>query len=263
MVVRFLLKILWPSLVLCLALSSVSKAEPLHLYTVLFPPFSTVNQDGDLTGYGVEVVQAIQQRLQSSAQSSDYQGEIMTVPAARARLLLDKQPNTMVFSMYASDGHKRKVGPIAITRVQVFGRAVKETRAPQASTFALAVEAQTYPETLLENRGAMGFVEVSARGGGPITQSLIRMLMNERIDGFAATAANVRYEMSRLKVESERFHVLHELGDGELFLAFHKDVSPAIVSQWQDAFDSMLADRTLADIYRKYAASQFRIPLQD
>ena len=84
---------------LCLSLSSESQA--LRIITVVEPPASYLDSHGHLTGFSVEVVQAIQRILNDKTQ-------IEVMPEARAIHIARTEPNVLVFSFSRTESREKE-----------------------------------------------------------------------------------------------------------------------------------------------------------
>ena len=247
----------------------MSFAEPVQFYTVIFPPFSSLDQEGRLGGFGVELVTLLQEEM---GQNESYD-EIIIVPYARAQRVLAQERNAAVFSLYNRQDTQDSwpnIGTVAQVAIGIFhirpssnthGVFMERSQINAALTESIGVESRGFHGDLIANRGGFGnFVRLNSPSGSEMTRSMIRMVLTNRLTAFVGSAPNVQYELDALGISRDRLVVVQQLGVGELVIRLSHQASKEQVAKWSDAFTRMQQRGVLKDIYRKYASYEFALP---
>lgn len=228
---------------------NIAHSETLSIYTEDWPPISYQN-NSKMEGMGVEIVQALQAKLGTTE-------AIIMVPWARGYKSLLEEPNIMLFSVGRSAEREKLMiflGPIAISSTSLYTRKGNAAR-------LLAMGDKLYELSVGAYRGSIfadtakkkGFANIDLAATPKITAN---MLFAKRFDlwveGSLAVPSIVK-EIGHEPDEIERVMVLDNL---ELYLAFSKTSSPAIVKAWEAALKAIKKDGSFQKIHQKWLANE-------
>ena len=217
-----------------------ASAQKLRIYCEDDRPLQFKTPDGSLTGLTVEVVQEIQKRLGNT-------DPIQMLPWARGLKYLNKEPNTVLFSMARTAERNdlyQWVGPISET---VMGLYAKTDSSIQIKTLDDAKKVQAigvYRDDLRDQYlTKAGFTNLDRTTEG--VQSYKKLMLG-RVDLFASSANEVA-DNQYVNVK-----LVFTLLKAQLFIAVNRETDSAIVARWNDALEAMKQDGTFKAIFHKY-----------
>lgn len=219
--------------------------ESLTIYTEEWAPISFTH-NGKASGLAVEVVQAIQQRINN-------QSQIRVITWARGWKMITEQPNTMLFTMTRTSERERLfslVGPVAVGTTNCY--ALKDSvlkinsieDAKQAKSIGV-YRASVEEQLLLEH----GFNNI-APASTPLMSA--KQLLKQRIDLWCnanLTAPSILAEAGASIADVKSLYTIRE---NHLYIAFSQCTPSAEIDQWKDALISLKADGSFARIYRRW-----------
>lgn len=232
------------ALLLLLSATQAGAQDGLHVYAMDSRPLSF--QDGDHAGgMVVELARAIQARLGAT-------GEIVVIPWARARKLVDKEANVLVLSMIRTDERAktlRFIGPVA-----------------QASLSAYAVRGRAAELRAASNRKALRagarrgsvYLEIAERLGYQLTdqtnssEAAARMLMAGRFDLWFDHDEFVPAAMQQAGYKVDDVEPVFSLGTQQIYMAFSPGTPAATVQAWDGALRELKRNGQYQKIYSKW-----------
>ena len=237
---------LWAALVFLMVCQPALAAE-LTILTENLPPLNYL-KDGVLVGPSVEIVKEIQRRVGSYAQIKVY-------PWARAYQLALEEENVVLFGTTHTQARENKfkwVGPLATKRdilVAKKGSRLKINTLEDAKKVkAIGTLRDDTRERLLKSYGFLNLEPVSDE------QKNAKKLSLGRIDLWAYKIPGLRTVCDLADVDPNEMEEVYHLRKIDVSIAFSKKTSDAIVKQWRDAFNAMLADGTIMRIRKRWNA---------
>ena len=222
--------------------AAIAGAENLRVITDDSPPVSGL-ADGNLVGWGVDVVREIQRRVGSTA-------KIEIMPWARALKLAQQADAVAVFATMRTEERARFfqwVGPLQTLNLAFYVRADSETRIDSLED-AMKLGSIGVPRQFAvdEELTALGFGNLD-RVANP--NQMVRKLMTGRNDAIASDDGFVSRRVFAAKdVPVEALRPAFRFGVRETYIAFSLSTPPELVTAWQKALDAMKADGTFAKL---------------
>jgi polar amino acid transport system substrate-binding protein len=236
---------------LCILLGVLGSLHPVHADDITFgthfiKPF-TWEEDGELKGFAVDVVKAMMNIM-------DIPEQFTMLPFARGLKDVQTQPNRAFFIVPRRPEREdtvKWVGPLVTNGVYFYkkkGSSVHiESLEDLRSLKRIGVGRGNADETFLQSKGFTNLYSTTNQ-----KQSL-QMLVRGRID-VTPMGELVMPEMAKDAGidmnEIERTDL--KLYDSVVYLVFSKNVSDDIVSQWQQALDTLKDSGVYQEMYQKY-----------
>ena len=228
---------------------SVLNATQIKLMTEIFSPYQFKDEiDGHLIGISTEIVQSIQKIIGDKSKIKVY-------PWVRGNKLLDKKPNTALFSMMRTKSREDKykwVGPLDKLQIVFFKRKGSPIRlnsiddARKVKKIGVTKKVANY-----EILHSLGFKNLDVVGGSD--DKNIKKLLKGRIDLWPYVKAAGLYNAKKIGQAGMIVPIPNVvLASGDLYIAFNKNTDDKIIKQWQDAFDKLQKDGTIAKIKERY-----------
>jgi polar amino acid transport system substrate-binding protein len=219
--------------------------ETLTIYTEEWAPISfTLN--GKPSGLAVEVVQAIQQRINN-------QSQIHVITWARGWKIITEQPNTMLFTMTRTSERERMfslVGPVAVGTTNCYALKDSELKinsiedAKQAKSIGV-YRASVEEQLLLEH----GFNNI-APASTPLMSA--KQLLKKRIDLWCNANLTAPTILTAAGASINDVKSLFTFRENQLYIAFSQGTPSAEIDKWKDALISLKADGSFTRIYRRW-----------
>lgn len=215
------------------------QSNNIKIYTEHYPPHN-MKVAGKLTGYSVEVLEAIFKQMKSTQSIKD----VKLTNWSRAYSIALKVPNSMVFSTTRTKEREKLfkwVGPISTTKVGVIAPKSKKIVIKNVSDFnkyKIGAVLKDVAEQLLIKANVSKNNIQHLNGENAINLSFTKMEKG-RIDMFAY---NIDAAFDGAKMEgfdTDKYEVIYELTVGELCYAFNKKTDDKIIKKWQNALDSI------------------------
>lgn len=220
------------------------------LYTIMtedFFPFGYYDNQGELVGVAVEIVEQIMPAL-------GIEQEIRVLPWARAVRDLDSHADHVLFAMARTPAREDKyqwVGPILTDRVVLFKRRSDETEytsIAQAKAASSITVTRDYPEhQFLTSQGFDNLKVVTS------PDMMISFLMAQRtplIVGGGAVVADMAKHAGFNPYHIEMTNI--ELFSVDLYIAMSKGTPEREVKRWQQALDDFKAKPDYRSLLVKY-----------
>ena len=246
------MKLLKALLVVGLCLFSVSAwaltADDIAYLTEEYPPYNMTGTDGTPTGFAVDLLVNIFEKLGASVTAKDIQ----VVPWARGYNEAQNKPGTCLFSTTRTEERENLfawVGPI------------------YTSTFdAMALKKRDFqvnsPEDLMDLRAGVIRDDVGdslAQSFGiknidraPNNEPNIKKLNAGRIDIWIYGERAAKIQLTEAGVNPDDYESVWVLNESSLYYAFHKDTDPALLEAMQKVLDEMKEDGSYQELVGKY-----------
>lgn len=221
-------------------------AQPLTIYTEIAPPNQFQDADGHLTGFYVELVQALQKRIGSHE-------PIQVVPWIRGYKEVQTTPNVLLFSMVRSkerDPLFQWVGPAAESSFYFY---VKSDSAIVIHSLADAKKLErigVYREDIRDQfLTRSGFTNLDRSIDMDI---MVKKLMAGRIDALVGSPEGIDQIVQSAGFQPQDIKGIFSFMKVQTYLAFSKATPVRTVRAWQQALDAMKQDGSFQVLFRKY-----------
>lgn len=237
MALRVLLSLL---LLFCLPL----RAAELLLYTEEGPPLN-FTRDGHLTGYAVELVQALQKR-------TGDQVRIELVPWSRGYALARDKANVGLFSMARiaeREGLFQWVGPFMLSHNRFYtrkGSSLRIESLDQAKGLRIALPRQWYTLQYLNAQGFRDIFTVSS------ALDMASLFSKGRTDVLIVSDISLPMLLAEVGMSPEDVEGQFSFLQHQSYLGFSLTTDPELVVRWQAALDDMKRDGSFGRIYQRW-----------
>lgn len=230
----------------CFAASSF--ASELEILAVEEPPSSYVNSNGQLAGFSVEVVQAIQERVGDKT-------PIRIVPEARALLKGLEKPNVLLFAFSRTPLREDKFHWISLLLRKpwvLYGktaRGLSMNNLDQAKAMSgIGVVIGDVREQYLSD---MAFTNLSRTMSH---QQNLRMLLLDRVDLVFYEPLGMAYLCKQLDIPLSSIKPVFTPERSDVYLMMSKNnTSMKKVTQWREAAKAIKEDGTFLAIAQKWS----------
>ena len=221
-------------------------AESLTIYTEISPPEQYLGPDGALTGYTVELVREIQKRVGNT-------DPIEVVPWIRGYKEALSKPDIVLFSMARTAERMQLfewLGPVRETSYRFYVKADSRVVLKNMDDARRLNLIGVYKEDVRDQYlSRLGFTNLD-RSIDEAT--MFKKLMDGRIDalvcnqeGLARTAHSAGFKPEDLRVAMPLFKV-------QIYIAFSKGTSQALLKRWSTALEAIKRAGILEQLFRKY-----------
>jgi polar amino acid transport system substrate-binding protein len=221
-------------------------AANITLLTEDTPPVNYLDENQKVAGLSVELVQEMARRVGDP-------GKIEVVPWARGYVDAREISNTALFSTAWSperDPTFKWVGPLLTKEVVLYKKKGNNISINTLNDAKNVEHIGTYKddskEQLLKKKGFLNLDSTVDDIANP------RKLMAGRIDLWVSTSIQAGPTCRLAGVDPDDIEPTVTLKKQLMYLAFSKSTADSVVVKWQQAFDAMQKDGTLAKIHRKY-----------
>lgn len=229
--------------ILCVSCSK--KNVELTILTENYPPLS-YEENGVVTGYGAEVVAAIQKELKTNATPV-----IMSWDEAYNRAL--NEENVVLFTMEKTPERELQfnfIGPLGANTAYFYALASNpiELANLEAAAKVKAVTTTTkwFTEQFLKERGFNNLVSKA----DPIDN--LKMVMNKEADLGVFTDVTFPQLCKEAGVAPDSLKPVLQLMQSEYYIAISKATDPKIVQAWEKAFATLQQNGTLENLKGKW-----------
>jgi ABC-type amino acid transport substrate-binding protein len=218
----------------------------LQVYTEQYPPLTFLNNFGEITGFGTDIVREIMKRngtfydIKLSLWSNGYEMAL-------------NNPNFCLFTMDRTNLRTELfnwVGPIGTNTTYFY------TRAGSGITISSIEDAKKLELVGTVNSWfsdqylrSLGFSNLVSDGSPSV---MTGKLINGEIDAFVCTGVTFPDILKSAGYTYNMVNPAFALMSSDYYIAFSKNTSQTIVKQWQDALEAMKKDGTYQAIYSKW-----------
>ncbi len=237
----------WLLLLVCTSLPLQSSyAADLLLYTEEWPPLN-FTENGQVTGYSVELVQAL-------AKITGDQVQIKSVPWTRGYALAQQEANVGLFSVgrvAAREPLFQWVGPLISAHDRFYtlkGSSLKVNNLDDARPLRLVLPRLWYSLQYLESQGFEQIYTVTS------PQIMMTMFRNGRSDVLAASDVTLANVLAQGDLTPDDVVAQYSFMEHGSYLVFSPATDPALVARWQAALESFKAAGGLTPLYRRWVS---------
>ncbi len=226
--------------------SQISHANELRILTVNEPPANYLDKDGEMQGYVLDIVHALQKEL-------GIKTNIEVIPEARALNIANSTANTLLFSFsktpYRQD-HFHWIGQVLSKKWQVY--ALKESKISITNDEQLrkinilGVVRGDVREEWLVNHKFTNLHSVTHH-----EQNVKRLLMG-RVPAIVYENAGLIHLCKKLNVEPSLVEAIYTLKIAPVYIMMSAKTAPHIVEKWQTAFQQLLMNGEIEAISKTW-----------
>ena len=239
------MKVCMQLLILMLLSPGLLHAAPLRILTEDLPPLNYV-KDGVLVGPSVEIVKEIQRRIRSTE-------KIQVYPWARAYQIALEEKNVVLFGVSHTPPRENKfkwVGPLATKRDILVAKKGSElvvnSLADAKKVRRIGVLRDDTKEEFLERHGFTNLEPVSDE------RKNAQKLVMGRIDLWVFKKPGLKTVCDLAGIDDDAVEEVLHLRETNVDIAFSLKTADAVVEQWREVFNAMVADGTVAAIRKKW-----------
>lgn len=218
----------------------------LQIYTEHYPPLTFMDSYGDITGFGSDIVFEIMKRNKEFFDITLSQWNIGYEMALT-------NPNFCLFTMDRTeirDTLFQWVGPLGTNTTYFFTKAgsgiVINSIDDAKNLSAVGTVSSWYSDQYLQQLGFTNLIS----DGDPLV--VTEMLMNGNVDAFVCSEITFPDLLEGLGYQYSQVVPEFALMASDYYIAFSKNTSSSIVSQWQEKLDEIKLDGTYDAIYHKW-----------
>ena len=221
-------------------------AGSLTIYTEISPPDQYLGSGGELTGYMVEVVQAIQKRVGNA-------DPIEIVPWVRGYKEAQSRPGVVLFSVARTAERAQLFEWLGPVNEKVYCFYVQATSRIQLKTMDDARELKligVYKEDVRDQYlSKLGFTNLD-RSLDEIT--MFKKLMAGRIEALTCSQEGLSQLAASAGFKPEDFRAAMPFLKVQIYIAFSKGTAKVILKNWSAALEALKKDGILEQLYKKY-----------
>lgn len=222
----------------------------LQIYTENYPPLTYMNNFGEITGFGTDIVREIMQR------NNIYEPIKLTTWSNAYNMALHN-PNFCLFTMDRTeirDTLFQWVGPIGTNDTHFYVKADSDISIHSIED-AMALDAigtvsSWFSDQYLRD---LGFTNLVSNGDPGM---IVEWLMSGEVDAFVCSAITIS---DILQANDYAFEDVREepfiLISSDFYISFSKNTPVSTVDLWQETFEAMQADGTYDAIYERWLAN--------
>lgn len=241
----------WAALGLGQAQSQAAQEPPLRILTEEYPPYNYTDQ-GRITGLATQVVQA-------SLQAAGLQGQIQSLPWARAYQMAQETPNVLIYSIGRSAEREKIfqwVGVVAPTQYYLFAHPARVPAIQtleDAKTLQLASVNEDLAEQFLLSHG---FVKGKNLQSSNKHDTNYEKLKQGRVDLWLMNELTA-YHMARQAGDQPaqtlaKLLPVPELGSGGYYMAFGNATPGALVERLRKGLESIKRQGIYEQLLQKW-----------
>jgi len=217
-----------------------------QIYTENYPPLTFRDEYGNITGFGTEVVREIMKR------NNFYANITLTLWSVGYDLALNN-PNFCLFTRDRTeirDTLFQWVGPLGTNTTWFYTRngsgVVINTLEDAKSLTSVGTVSSWFSDQYLRS---LGFTNLVA-GNDPV--EMTKKLMNGEIQAFVCSSVTFPDILIEAGYTITQVTPSYALMSSDYYIAFSKNTSASIVSDWQQTLDALKQDGTYGAIYGKW-----------
>ena len=227
-------------------LGPVLSAQHLTIYTEIDAPSQFLGTNGELTGLAVEIAKEIQRRVGNS-------DPILLVPWARGYLELQTLPNVVLFATARTadrDASFKWVGPFDERDYGLYVRADSTIALRDLEDARKLKAIGVYKEDARD-------LYLTRKGFKNLDRTIdnvanVKKLMSGRIDAFAYASMGISDLAKSAGYKAGDMKEALPLLKVQLYFAFSRATSNAVVNRWSKAFNVMKKDKTFERLFHDY-----------
>ncbi len=221
----------------------------MQVYTESYPPLTFMNDFGEITGFGTDIVREIMQR------NNLFEDIRLTTWSNAYQMALDN-PNFCIFTLDRTDQRDplfQWVGPIGTNETFFYTRADSDISINSIEDAmnldAVGTVNSWYSDQYLQE---LGFTNLVSDGNPGV---VVEWLMNGDVDAFVCSGLTISDILSANDYSYAEVDAAFLLMSSDFYIAFSNNTPASTVGTWQETLDAMHADGTYDVIYQKWLAN--------
>ena len=218
----------------------------MQIYTEQYSPLSFRNNNGEITGFGADIVREIMKR-------NNIYSDIKLSSWSNGYSLALINPNFCLFTMDKTDQRTNLfqwVGPIGTNTTWIYTKkssGITITTLAQAKALSsIGTVNSWFSDQYLRGQGFTNLVS----NNDP--EIMVRKLMNGEVQAFVCSGVTFPSILKGLGYNIADINQSFSLMSSDYYIAFSKNTSALMVNKWQTALDARTSDLTYNAIYQKW-----------
>ena len=236
-----------------------TRSAELKILAVDEPPAAYSNMQGEADGYVIDIIRAMQKRLNNHA-------KVLFIPEARALNIMAEEPDTLLLSISRTPSREANFHWIA---------KVMEKRWEVYTQVGSNIEIGSLQD--LKRLNSVGVVRGDVREEWLINKNFknlnsvtqhkqnVQMLGLGRVDAIVYEEQGLAYQANALGLSQQEFKSVFTLNQTSVYIVLSKNSSSQLVEQWQQAFRHIVDSgelQTIALSWQAILLNQFGINAQ-
>jgi polar amino acid transport system substrate-binding protein len=239
-----------------LFIGSFVTAQELTIYTENSENGHFNGTDGKPKGYVIDLIKEIQKIVGDNS-------EVKIVPWARAYAMATKEPNVLLFSTTFTEARRdlfKWIGPLTESYWALYAKAdssiVLNSIEDAKKLKAIGCYLGDAREAYLKEKG---FTNLESINNDNMN---VKKLLAGRIDLWISSSGKAAYVLGQENIDPSKIKNVLNIKTFGLYFTFSKDTPDKTVQKWNDAFEKLKKDGTMANIYKKWdqAMPTYQIP---
>jgi polar amino acid transport system substrate-binding protein len=218
----------------------------IKIYCNIGPPYQISLSNDALTGYSVEIIEAIQKKINNT-------NKINVVPWARGYSEISLNDNVILFTMAQNEDRLNRfkwIGPLSTVKNCIFMKSTakidKVSLEYARNLKAIAVTNGDIMDQYLTNMKFMNLYRVNT------LDSKFNMLMMDRVDAVASPEDSMYLWMDTSNKERDSIVNICEVLQTDFYIAFSKQFDEIEFRKWCNAYENLKTDGAIDILKRKY-----------
>lgn len=234
---------------LVLSPSIAEARDKVTFYTEPYPPFQSQNQQGQLVGFSIDILQAAQAYL-------DFDIDIQMMPWSRAYHNALSQPNTFIFSIASTDkrlAYFKWIGDFYTVQDMIY----KKSNRPDIQLNTID-DIKHYSMALSRNDASLDRLKLDEKNQNVyIVRSqlaALKMLNFDRVDLIYNNEVGFREDVKKMGYKTSDFTAALPVVNMPIGISTHKDTNEALANNMRQALNTIKKNGELAQITTRWFA---------
>ena len=232
---------------LLLSPSIAEAREKVTFYTEPYPPFQSQNQQGQLVGFSIDILQAAQPYL-------DFDIDIQIMPWSRAYHNALSQPNTFIFSIANTDkrlAYFKWIGDFYTVQDMIY----KKSNRPDIQLNTID-DINRYSMALSRNDASLDRLKLDDKHPSVyIVRSqlaALKMLNFDRVDLIYNNEVGFREDVKKMGYKTSDFTAALPVVNMPIGISTHKDTNKTLADNMRQALNTIKQNGELAQITARW-----------
>ncbi|GGP86407.1 substrate-binding periplasmic protein [Shewanella ulleungensis] len=232
---------------LLLSPSIAEAREKVTFYTEPYPPFQSQNQQGQLVGFSIDILQAAQPYL-------DFDIDIQIMPWSRAYHNALSQPNTFIFSIANTDkrlAYFKWIGDFYTVQDMIY----KKSNRPDIQLNTID-DINRYSMALSRNDASLDRLKLDDKHPSVyIVRSqlaALKMLNFDRVDLIYNNEVGFREDVKKMGYKTSDFTAALPVVNMPIGISTHKDTNETLADNMRQALNTIKQNGELAQITARW-----------
>lgn len=225
----------------------------MQIYTEPYPPLTYRNLDGEITGFGTDIVKEIMKR-------NGIYNEIKLSSWGNGYQMALSNPNFCLYTMDRTEIREdlfQWVGPVGTNTTWIYTKTgsgiVLNTLDDAKKLNKIGVVNSWFSTQFLEKEGFSNLVYEST------PEVLAEDLIEGKIDGFVCTDITLPNILESIEFEYSDVNPSFAVMSSDFYIAFSKNTPASTVNIWKTTLEEIKSDGTYEEIFRKWFPQQLNM----